>query len=170
MSGSTVDASGMARTTITGSDGAAITIVAMLGPLEATTKVAIQARPPAPPTPTPPTVPTPTPAPPPPPPPPPQPLPPPPTPTPPSEPLFTRSGTGANVFDMPTTVRWVRITADYGGFCENFFVHIVGRSVVNETLGTCSSGSHFEGTYATTGGTAEVTGSTGVAWTFTEVR
>jgi hypothetical protein len=66
----------------------------------------------------------------------------------------------------------VRITGDFAGFCENFIVHIAGRSVVNAIVGTCSvgSGPHFEGTFATSAGLVEVLNSTGVAWTFTEVR
>jgi hypothetical protein len=87
-------------------------------------------------------------------------------------PLFTRGGTGANVFDMPTTVTRVRIQADYGGSCENFIVHIGGRGVVNDILGTCSvaSGRHFDGTFTTTGGVVEVLNSSGISWSFTEVR
>ena len=95
-----------------------------------------------------------------------------PTPTPTPTPVFTHSGTGASVFTMPTSVTRVRIAADYAGSCENFIVHIAGAFVVNEILGTCiaASGPHFEGTYATTGGQVEVLNSTGISWTFTEVR
>jgi hypothetical protein len=95
-----------------------------------------------------------------------------PNPTPTPIPVFTRSGTGASVFDLPTYVTRVRITGDYAGFCENFIVHIAGRGVVNEILGTCSNGSgpHFDGTYATSGGQVEVLNSTGISWTFTELR
>jgi len=163
------DASGMARTIITGPDGAVITIVATLGALEVTTRVAIQARPVVPPTPTPPTPtpipPTPTPT-------PPTPIPPtpiPPTPIPPT-PLFTRSGSGDTVFDMPTTVARVRITGTYTGTSSNFIVRIAGALVVNELLGTSWGLTSFEGTYLTSGGVVAITNSTGVAWTFTEVR
>lgn len=87
-------------------------------------------------------------------------------------PLFTRAGSGANVFDMPTTVSRIRIQATYGGSCENFIVHIAGKGVVNEILGTCSvaSGRTFDGTFVTGGGVVEVLFSSGVGWTFTEVR
>jgi hypothetical protein len=87
-------------------------------------------------------------------------------------PLFTKSGTGANVFDMPTSVTRVRIFGDYGGSCENFIIKIATRLVVNEILGSCSvaSGRHFDGTFLTTGGVVEVTNSTGISWTFVEVR
>ncbi len=95
-----------------------------------------------------------------------------PTPTPTPRPLFTASGSGDNVFDMPTSVARVKVTADYSGFVSNFIVKIAGRLVVNEIVGTSgiAVGTHFEGTYATTGGQVEITNSTGVAWTFTEVR
>lgn len=87
-------------------------------------------------------------------------------------PLFTKTGTGASVFDMPTSVTRVRIFGDYGGFCENFIIHIAGRGVVNEILGSCSvaSGRHYEGTFVTTGGVVEVLNSTGISWGFVEVR
>lgn len=90
----------------------------------------------------------------------------------PPRPLFTASGSGDTVFDMPTTVARVKITGDYSRFVQNFVVKIGGRLVVNEILGTSSIavGTHFEGTYTTTGGTTEITNSTGVSWTFTEVR
>jgi hypothetical protein len=87
-------------------------------------------------------------------------------------PLFTVAGSGDNVFDMPTTVARVKITGDYGNFVSNFVVKIGGRLVVNEILGTSSIavGPHFEGIYATTGGVVEITNSSGVSWTFTEIR
>ncbi len=88
-------------------------------------------------------------------------------------PLFTKSGSGANVFDLPTTIKRIRIFGDYSGRCENFIVHIAGRSVVNEILGSCSvatSASHFDGTFVTTGGVVEVTNSSGISWTLVEVR
>ena len=96
-----------------------------------------------------------------------------PTPTPNPTPVFTRSGTGASVFDLPASVTRIRVTGDYQGFCENFFVDFAGRSLVITTLGTCSiaSGAHFEGSFATSGGgLIEITRSTGVTWSVTEVR
>ena len=89
----------------------------------------------------------------------------------PPRPLFTISGSGDNVFDMPTTVTRVKITGDYASRSTNFIVKIGGRLVVNELLGTAwPNGPHFEGTYVTTGGVTEITDSSGVLWTFTEVR
>jgi hypothetical protein len=90
----------------------------------------------------------------------------------PPRPIFTASGSGDTVFDMPTSVARVKITGDYPSRSSNFIVKIGGRLVVNEILGTSSIavGPHFEGTYVTTGGVVEITNSTGVSWTFTEVR
>lgn len=90
-----------------------------------------------------------------------------------NSPLFTKSGMGANVFDMPTTVTRVRVFGDYGGNCENFIIHVGGRTLVNEILGSCSvatSGRHFDGTFVTAGGVTEVLNSSGISWTFVEVR
>lgn len=85
-------------------------------------------------------------------------------------PLFTRSGTGDNVFDMPTSVTRVRITGRYTANSSNFIVRIAGRLIVNELLGTAWNQVDFAGTYVTSGGVVEITNSSGVAWTFTEVR
>lgn len=86
--------------------------------------------------------------------------------------LFARSGVGDTVFDMPIYVRRIRIQGFYGGRCENFIVRIARRLIVNVILGNCSvaQGRDFDGTYLTTGGVVEIVGSSGVQWTFTEVR
>lgn len=86
--------------------------------------------------------------------------------------LFTRSGVGDSVFDMPTYVTRVRITATPSTFCQNFVVRIAGRVLVNVILGTCSvaDARTHDGTYVTAGGVTEVTISSGIAWTFTEIR
>ena len=85
-------------------------------------------------------------------------------------PLFRRTGTGDTVFDMPTSVSRVRITGDYSGGGSNFIVHIGGRGVVNEIIGTRWPSTHFEGTYVTSGGVVEILSSSGVSWSFEEVR
>ena len=84
--------------------------------------------------------------------------------------LYGRTGTGDTVFDLPTYIARIRIQADYGAFSSNFIVHIAGRSVVNELMGTAWSQTHFDGTYVTSGGTVEILSSSGVAWSFAEVR
>jgi len=90
----------------------------------------------------------------------------------PTEPLFERSGTGASVFDIPSSVSRIQIAGTYNGSCENFIVLIGNELFVNEILGTCSvaSGRNYDGTHATRGGRVEVKSSTGITWRFTEVR
>lgn len=85
---------------------------------------------------------------------------------------FSRSGTGDQVFDVPTSVSRVRVQATYGGDCQNFAIKIQGRLVVNTVLGSCpvASGRSFDGTYTTTGGVGEVVSSTGVQWVISEVQ
>jgi hypothetical protein len=89
-------------------------------------------------------------------------------------PLFTRSGVGDTVFDMPTTVARVRVQAAPTTSCQNFIVRIDGRpSIINVILGTCSvaDARTLDSIYLTGGGgVVQITSSTGVQWTFTEVR
>jgi hypothetical protein len=80
------------------------------------------------------------------------------------------AGTGDTVFDMPTYVSRVTIVGDYGGNTSNFIVHIAGNHIVNELVGTFWSQVHFQGTYVTTGGTVEILSSSGVRWSFLQVR
>lgn len=87
-----------------------------------------------------------------------------------SAPLFSRSGSGNDVFDMPTYVARVRIRGTYTGSSSNFIVRIGGRLVVNELIGTSWTSTVTEGVYVTTGGVVEITNSSGVTWVFTEVR
>jgi hypothetical protein len=80
------------------------------------------------------------------------------------------SGTGDTVFDMPTYISRVKITGDYTRYSSNFIVYIGGRLIVNELVGTGWGLPHFEGTYLTSGGVVQIKSSSGVAWTFTEVK
>jgi hypothetical protein len=70
---------------------------------------------------------------------------------------------------MPRTVRRVHIIGTYPGVSSNFIVHIDDDLVVNEIIGTSRFPTVSDGTYATNGGEVEITGSSGVSWTFTEV-
>jgi hypothetical protein len=88
-------------------------------------------------------------------------------------PLWTQSGTGDTVFDMPATVARVRIQATPTTNCQNFVVLIGGASTVNVILGTCevADGPSLDRTYPTGGGgVVSITISTGITWTFTEIR
>jgi len=89
-------------------------------------------------------------------------------------PLFRLSGTGDSVFNIPSNVTRIQVTASYSGSCQNFIVDVNGRGLINVIIGTCSvadTRSPFVGTYALSGGgIVEIVSSTGVNWTFTEVR
>lgn len=89
-------------------------------------------------------------------------------------PLFTRSGLGDQVFDMPLSVARVRVQAAPTTSCQNFIVRIGGRaSIINVILGTCSvaDARTLDSTYLTGGGgVVQITSSTGIQWTFTEIR
>jgi hypothetical protein len=91
-------------------------------------------------------------------------------------PPFSQSGSGDNVFTIPSTVTRIRIDATYTGSCQNFIVRISTQptSLVNVIIGTCSvadTRSPFTGTYAiNNGGTVTITNSTGINWTFTQLR
>ncbi len=84
--------------------------------------------------------------------------------------IWGRSGSGDNVFDMPTYILRVRVIADCPGSSSNFIVYIGGRLIVNELVGRSWGQPHFEGTYLTTGGVVEIKHSSGVSWSLTEVR
>lgn len=85
---------------------------------------------------------------------------------------WSRSGTGANVLDMPTYIERVRIVGTYRGRCENFVIWIGRDLVVNDILGTCSvaDSANYDGTHQVTGGVVRVEESTAIAWSITEVR
>lgn len=85
-------------------------------------------------------------------------------------PLFTQSGVGNNVFNMPTTVTRIHIQGVFTGFTSNFIVTIGGRLVVNDLVGSAWTPPVSDGVYLTTGGVVAITNSGGVSWTFTEVR
>lgn len=83
---------------------------------------------------------------------------------------WSATGTGDNVFTIPSWVTRVRITGEYTRNSSNFIVRIGGRLTVNELLGTGWSMTHFAGTYQITPGLVEIVSSSGVAWTFVEQR
>jgi hypothetical protein len=83
---------------------------------------------------------------------------------------FRRSGVGDTVFDMPTDVQRVRIIGVFTGGGSNFIVRIAGRLIVNEIIGTRWPSTRHEGIYLTSGGVVEIVSSSGVQWSFEEVR
>jgi len=84
--------------------------------------------------------------------------------------VWTVSGQGDMVFDMPTYVSRVRIIGTYTGYSSNFIVYVGGHLLVNELLGTGWGTTRYDGTLLTTGGVVSITNSSGVSWSFTEVR
>ena len=86
-------------------------------------------------------------------------------------PLFTRSGAGNDVFDLPATVTRVRVNGRWTGTgTATFTVRIAGRTVVNENLRTAGT---YEGVHLgreSGGGVVEVLNAANITWTFTEVR
>lgn len=81
---------------------------------------------------------------------------------------YTRSGSGNTVFDMPTNIRRIRIYGRWNGTgTSNFIVRIGGVLTLNEILRTTGT---YEGTHSTTGGVTEITNSTAITWTFTQVQ
>jgi hypothetical protein len=89
----------------------------------------------------------------------------------PAIPLWSVAGTGDTVFDMPRTVERVKITGTYTkSSSSNFVVWIDHDLIVNELVGSHWGQVTFSGTYAVSGGQVEIESSSGVKWTFTEVR
>jgi hypothetical protein len=82
---------------------------------------------------------------------------------------WRRQGTGANVFDMPTDLRRVRIEAVYTGGGENFVVRVDDDLIVNTILGTRWPSTTYSGVHLVQGGVVEVRYSEGVRWSITQV-
>lgn len=82
--------------------------------------------------------------------------------------LWSFSGAGNSVFDMPTYIRRVRIQGVWNRTqTSNFIVRIAGSLVVNEILRNSIT---YDGVHLTNGGVVSITNSGQIAWTFTEVR
>lgn len=84
-------------------------------------------------------------------------------------PLWTMSGHGNTVFDMPAYINRVRIKGRWNRTqTSNFIVHIGGRSVVNEILRNSIT---YEGVHLTNGGgVTEIVSSGQITWEFIEER
>jgi hypothetical protein len=83
---------------------------------------------------------------------------------------FVQSGFGNSVFTMPTYVSRVRIRGVWNGTGNsNFIVRVGGSLEVNEILRDMPNRT-YEGTHLVSGGTVEITNSSGITWTFTELR
>jgi hypothetical protein len=101
-------------------------------------------------------------------------------------PLFSQTGTGDTVFDMPLYVATVQVVGTYAGTSANFVVWIGPtnsacgivilsdggcRRLVIALLGTSIGPTVYDATVLTGGGgRVQVVKSSGVAWSMTEVR
>lgn len=89
----------------------------------------------------------------------------------PPRPVFSRTGAGDSVFDMPVDVARVRIIGIYNGNSSNFIVRIGGRLIVNELIGDAWGSRRYDGILLTGGGgVTAITNSSGVNWSFEEIR
>lgn len=87
--------------------------------------------------------------------------------------LWTRSGIGNTVFDMPTYVARVHIVGKYTGHSSNFIIWInkPRTLLVNELIGTAWGATTYDAIALTEGGgVVSIENSTGVEWTLTEQR
>lgn len=82
---------------------------------------------------------------------------------------WRRAGAGANVFDMPTDLRRVRVEAAFTGGGENFVVWVDDDLVVNTILGTRWPSTTYSGVHLVRGGVVQVEHSEGVSWSITQV-
>jgi HYDIN/CFA65/VesB-like, Ig-like domain len=100
-------------------------------------------------------------------------------------PIFTRSGVGNAVFDMPLYVNQLHVVGTFTGQSQTFTVLVgpkgntcgvsfdpaICRAIVSDILGTFVGRTTYDNTVQTGGGgTVSVALSTGVSWTMTEVR
>jgi hypothetical protein len=88
---------------------------------------------------------------------------------------WSRAHIRSETFDMPTTVRRVRIRTNFPTLTANFVVVINGRIIVNAVLGTAQVSSSYDAVHDTTGGAVEVIASAGaivpggLPWSLTSV-
>lgn len=83
--------------------------------------------------------------------------------------LWTRSGFGNQVFDMPTYFPRVHVQGSWNRSSNsNFIVYIGGHLVINEILRQTIN---YDGTHLTGGGgIVEIVDSGNISWTLTEIR
>lgn len=75
---------------------------------------------------------------------------------------WSRAHNQSEKFDIPTTVRRVRIQANFPTLTANFVVVINGKIIVNAVLGTAHNSTSYDAVHDITGGAAEVIASSGV--------
>jgi hypothetical protein len=85
----------------------------------------------------------------------------------PSTPIWTLSGNGARVFDMPAKVRNFLFTADYAGDRAELVVYREGSPSFSAVLGTATGGTHYE-VSGISSGHYDVRCPSDVRWSFAE--
>ena len=84
---------------------------------------------------------------------------------------YSKSGTGDDVFELPARSMKIRVQAETSGSTSTFFVDVAGKSLIIEIIGSSQTPTAFDGTYLLqNGGVVEITKSSGVKWSFTEVQ
>ena len=87
-------------------------------------------------------------------------------------PVFTVTGTGDTVFDKPFWVSRIQIRGLYSGRSSNWIVYCGNNLIVNELVGSSWGNGGITGTYLVPASCTpfQIRSSSGVNWTFTEVR
>lgn len=85
---------------------------------------------------------------------------------------FTRTGTGNDAFDVPSSVKRVTIHGTFTGSSQNFIVWCNTQLLVNEILGTRGIGVSYNGTHqlAGSGCAMRIENSTGVLWSVAQAQ
>jgi hypothetical protein len=63
---------------------------------------------------------------------------------------WSKAGTGAAVFDMPTYITRVHIVGAYTGVASNFIVHVGRCAIIDDRIGTSMYRSVIDGSYSVT--------------------
>lgn len=83
---------------------------------------------------------------------------------------FSKAGSGDQVFELPARSARYRIVATYAGSSSNFIVYVAGSLQINSIIGTGQVPAVFEGIFSfSASGRVEITNSSGVSWSITEL-
>ena len=88
---------------------------------------------------------------------------------PPTASLFSKSGVGDQVFDLPARIARYRVQASFAGASSNFIVYVAGSLAINSIIGSSQTPVNFDGTYSfAAGARVQVQNASGVNWSFVE--
>ena len=83
--------------------------------------------------------------------------------------LFSKSGSGDQVFDLPARNARYRVQSNFAGTSSNFIVYVAGSLAINSIIGTSQTPASFDGTYSfSSGARVEIQNASGVSWSFLE--